>query len=241
MSVKEAVKKVLKSNKLGKLVYPVVQWGYKLFSIPIKRRLLQRNGLEILKNIDCVLQDLGIEYFVDYGTLLGVIREDGFIKKDDDIDVTICNPEVDLHMLVRQLLKRDFEFIHALEYRGEPKLFSMSHHGTSVDFFLPDWSEDRSEYLMYGGYFDPHITYPGEEWNSCYCVCYPLSLEPVRFRFKGILINVPQGAEDHLKFKYGTNWRIPDPNCKDGPEKKVVVMPDFAKRVTSLEKFLNGE
>lgn len=241
VKMKELIKKVLKSCRLGKLLYPIVQRIYKIFNIPKKRRLLQRNGLEILRVLDSTLHDLNIEYFVDYGTLLGVIREGGFIKTDDDIDITICNPEVDARMLVRQLLERGFEFIHALEYQGKTRLFSMSWRGTSVDFYLRDWSEDRAEYWIYGIYFDPHLVYPGEEWNSCRRICYPLSMVPERFQFKGIIISIPHGAEDHLKFEYGVDWRIPDPSCKSVSDKKVLVMSDFARRVISLEKFLNGE
>ncbi len=240
MTIKELAKMVLKSNKFGKLIYPGVQCCYQLFSVPKKRRLLQRNGLSILKNIDCVLGDLDIEYFVDYGTLLGVIREGKFINTDDDIDITICAQGVDARTIVRQFIERGFKFIHSIKYRGEAKLFSMSWRGTTVDFFLPERSEDRSEYLIYGAYFDPHIKYPSEEWNSCYRVCYPLRLESERIQFMGAFIRVPRCAEDHLMLKYGANWRTPDPKCKDAPEKNVVAMPNFAKRVISLEEFLAG-
>lgn len=238
--MKEFVKKSLKSCKIGKLIYPFVQSVYKLYSIPKKRRLLQKNGLALLKLLDDTFEGIGVKYFVDYGTLLGIIRENGFIKSDDDVDVTICDPEIDAHMLVRRFLEKGLEFIHALEYRGRTRIVSFRWRGTSVDFYLREWSNDRSEYWIYGIYFDPRITYPGEEWNSCRRVCYPISLEPKRFTFKGIQIYIPYGAEEHLAFEYGKNWRTPDPECKGASDKKVLVMPDFAKRIISLESFLNG-
>ena len=196
--------------------------------------------MDILKTLSNVLDSEGIGYFVDYGTLLGFIRENGFIKTDDDIDVTICDPNVDVYSLVQRLIASGFVFIHALMYHGRTRIVSVALNGISIDLYFRELSPDNSVYWCYGAYFDAKFTYPGEEWNSCKRVAYPLSLQPEKYMIQGIQTYVPHDAEAHLVFEYGRDWRIPDAKCKGSSEKKVEIMPDFVKRIISLEEFYRG-
>lgn len=50
-------------------------------------RRLQLVLLDMLKDIDAVCRENGIEYFLDAGTCLGAIRHGGFIPWDDDVDL----------------------------------------------------------------------------------------------------------------------------------------------------------
>ncbi|MCR4651236.1 MAG: LicD family protein [Lachnospiraceae bacterium] len=43
--------------------------------------------IEVLEEIKRVCKELDIRYYADYGTLLGAVREKGFIKWDDDVDL----------------------------------------------------------------------------------------------------------------------------------------------------------
>lgn len=50
-------------------------------------RRAQLRMLEMLRFLDRVCRENGIKYWIDYGTLLGAVRHDGFIPWDDDTDV----------------------------------------------------------------------------------------------------------------------------------------------------------
>ena len=65
-------------------------------------KIYQTEMLRILKHIDKTLTENGIWYCVAYGTMLGTVRENGFIPWDRDIDVFIKLPERER---ARKLLK----------------------------------------------------------------------------------------------------------------------------------------
>ena len=134
--MKEKIKRILKSSKFGKILYPLFQKAYRIYSVPKKRRLLRKNGDVILKIIDKAFQGAGIEYFVDFGTLLGVIREGDFLKHDDDIDITICSPDINSHFVVDLLLKEGFSFIHSLEYKGKSRIVALDYKVHLLIFIL---------------------------------------------------------------------------------------------------------
>lgn len=50
-------------------------------------RLVQMANLKLLKDFDEICKANELQYWVDFGTLLGAVRHKGFIPWDDDIDV----------------------------------------------------------------------------------------------------------------------------------------------------------
>jgi lipopolysaccharide cholinephosphotransferase len=62
---------------------------------------LQKELLGLLKIVDRVCRENSIEYWLDYGTLLGAVRHKGFIPWDDDIDVSV--PASDYNRLISAL------------------------------------------------------------------------------------------------------------------------------------------
>lgn len=52
-------------------------------------RILQLCDVELLKIFDKACRRLGLEYWLDWGTLLGAVRHKGFIPWDDDMDVAM--------------------------------------------------------------------------------------------------------------------------------------------------------
>lgn len=58
-------------------------------------KMKQDGCLQLLIQIDAVLRDAGIEYFLGYGNLLGAARTGGFIPWDDDADICLMRPDFD--------------------------------------------------------------------------------------------------------------------------------------------------
>lgn len=49
--------------------------------------------LEVLNDFDKACRENGLEYYADWGTMLGAVRHGGFIPWDDDIDVCMKRPD----------------------------------------------------------------------------------------------------------------------------------------------------
>lgn len=45
--------------------------------------------LEVLAQLDDICMQYGLHYFAMYGTMLGAVRDNGFIPWDDDINIGI--------------------------------------------------------------------------------------------------------------------------------------------------------
>ena len=57
------------------------------FFVSEKRKKVWYVELELLRKFDEVCKKYNLTYFVEYGTLLGAVRHNGFIPWDDDIDI----------------------------------------------------------------------------------------------------------------------------------------------------------
>lgn len=65
------------------------------FHIDRKRKELWAIELDMLFELDRVCKKLGVQYFLEAGTLLGAARDGRFIPWDDDIDVSMLRPDYD--------------------------------------------------------------------------------------------------------------------------------------------------
>lgn len=77
--------------------------------------------IEILTEIDRVCKELNVQYFADWGTLLGAVRHKGFIPWDDDVD--ICMMREDYELFIKKapaLLADKFVLQHYLTDPGTP-------------------------------------------------------------------------------------------------------------------------
>lgn len=66
-------------------------------------RKVQLRQVEMLLEIDKVCRKHNIQYWIDFGTLLGAVRHGGFIPWDDDIDISM--PTSDLHRFIKTASK----------------------------------------------------------------------------------------------------------------------------------------
>lgn len=66
------------------------------FYVPSMMKSAWAAQLEILEDIDKVCKKYNLQYFAEWGTLLGAIRHGGFVPWDDDMDICMKRKDYDI-------------------------------------------------------------------------------------------------------------------------------------------------
>lgn len=209
------------ANKAAKV--PGLKTLLKPIYYPIKERVkaIQRknflqNGVRVLQKFDKCLTDNNIEYTLAFGTLLGAVREKGFIKHDLDIDVYVWGDQYS-EQLVSALKSFGFELIHTFIVEdgsiGREETYKCD--GVAIDiFYLYD---DGGEYPYCCDFktihkcttFDQSMRKHGRV--RARRIELPISRSRVTTLFEGVELYIPSNAHEILKFRYGDDYMIPNP------------------------------
>ncbi len=136
------------------------------FLIPSMVKRTWAAQLQILADLDEACQRSGIEYFAEWGTLLGAVRHGGFIPWDDDLDICMKRHDYekfvsnvssylpDNYSIVNYRTNRDFKqflsrVVSSDHYRFDPgymKKYSGLPFALGLDIFPLDFLTDDEEY-----------------------------------------------------------------------------------------------
>lgn len=83
----------------------------------LEMRDIQLASLKILQKIDEVCRKQGFRYTLAYGTLIGVIRHQGFIPWDDDIDIQMPRPDYDC--FIKYMAENPIDNLKVFNYKYE--------------------------------------------------------------------------------------------------------------------------
>ena len=197
--------KIIKNNKIWILllflciVLGFVYYNTQIYTFSPNNKIspnpnYDENKLEeLLDNTSRLLNDNKVIFWLDAGTLLGVIREGNFIKHDTDMDISIYKEDKDkLHNLLndKDLLQRYGITLIRDQHEHDVGLFSLKLINST-----PTTSDTRFN-------------------NFDYIDIYVLNYKPLleTIYFKGKIYNIPKNPKLYLSLVYGKDWMIPNPN-----------------------------
>jgi len=177
------------------MVYPrsLTVHGYSRTINTDNSELLTKGILAVVEAMD----KIGYKIFINSGTLLGIVRENGYIPHDDDVDFGLLlhasDPVSAAHEWIElQKTMQEKGLLKHIGWMGG--IFKTSNIGVfSVDLF-PAWIEGDSVYVY------PHTF--GELKRE--------DVLPLR-KSESFDLPIPNCPEKMLEINYGPNWKIPDP------------------------------
>lgn len=167
---------------------------------------LRKYGVEIFNRIHEIMSAHGYPYFANYGTLLGVVREGGFIKYDGDVDFSIPAGTVSPSELMDAITEASgFSFKLAYEWRGRITEITFVYKGVEIDFFF----QYQEGGVNYSHWYEP-VDCSSDCEGGAYAFRRPI---PVARNIKDVsvrggVVPIPENADEILTSAYG-DWRVP--------------------------------
>lgn len=174
-----------------------------------KAFVTQVNGIKYLSQVNKRLLDKGIVSFADFGTLLGIIRENHLLKNDFDVDVGVLASSEDVFKIVDQtLIDMGYRKYKEVTIDGEIKkqAYWKKHINMDIEYYFED-SDDNLMYC-YLFYAPPHTE--DRSYRKCVIKKCPKVTKTKEIIIKNKPVFIPENSEEILVYKYGENWRIPD-------------------------------
>ena len=193
------------------------------------RSSFQQKGLNALDAFDKAMTENGFKYSLAFGTMLGAVREKGFIKHDADIDVFMWIEDYG-PAFTENLRKRGFSFSHTFSVDNDKlgKEDTVMYDGVQIDIFYiypplegrpypyccdfvihPDCLSREHSIRKYGGLLPRRLE-------------MPMSPGVVRVPFESLSLPILVNAQEYLRYRYGDDFMTPNPNWVSGLNPNII-------------------
>lgn len=186
------------------------------------------NGLAVLKLFDKIMVENGIPYTVFAGTLLGAVREHGFIAHDMDIDTAVFHDDRpdDLPAL---LARYGFQLIHRFTVGNGRKGMEETYlkDDVTLDIFYVYHDESGNAYQC-----DFQSEHGAVTWEDSMRrfghvrsrkLVMPMSQSFRRVQFHDMTVSVICNYDEWLSCRYGDTYMFPDPDFRDDGTNRYIV------------------
>ena len=193
---------ILKFFKI--LIIIILVWILYIF---LQRKIIRNLFIKTIKN----LEKDNIEYWVDFGTLLGIERDKDIILGDNDADICIVNTPENLNKFYKSNIGK-------FAYNNIYRVYNL---WLFVDLYIIEIVNDQYK-APTGEIIDINFIQPIQKKN-------------IQINGHKINVSLPNKIKDTLDYRYGNNWNkksaIPVPFA---PTKEATTAPNAPKVTTNI-------
>ena len=196
---------------------------------------------ETLKKIKDILDQEDIIFWLDFGTLLGAVREKDFIEHDIDIDFGIMY-EVSMVKKLEEAFEKN-EIRKCREFTLDDKIVEQTYEYKGLAFDIFYYFTDESKKWCYGFTFGNNALqkkiYDNRDVST--------GLEGVRYispkagvekiMFKNNEYFVPENTHEYLKLNYGENYMTPNKDWDSVEDPKNQEKLESSLKIKMIEYF----
>lgn len=169
-----------------------------------KNRNFKANGNEVLLKAKKALDEIGVLFWLDYGTLLGVYRDGKLISYDTDVDVGVFLNDYS-PKIIEAMEGEGFSYERKIvvdegKYAMEQ---SFSYLNVKIDLFY---------YRQEGRKMISHLFPLDAQKKFIVREIYTTFSDFKEIEFLNNSFKIPKDTELRLEETYGTDWRIPISN-----------------------------
>jgi phosphorylcholine metabolism protein LicD len=191
---------------------------------------VHKYGMEMLRYMKEAFAEIGEEFWLDYGTLLGAVREKDFIGHDKDLDIGCFDfDDKKKAELVRILEQKGVKLYKQYEMDGKIYEQAFHLHGLHIDIFYYWKAENDIIWCYFSeiGFemeFENHPKYQiARGYRTSKVTSHFTGL--MDYEFKGEMFKIPENYHQYLIDNYGPTYMQKDENWNAGES------PDNIERI----------
>lgn len=189
--IKHQLVEELKINE-SRIIYPTKQI-LKSESYAFEDKDTNEYATKLLIELIKHLNEANVDYFIDYGTLLGIVRDGKLIEWDEDIDFKVRDTSEKNFLELLNIFICEYPSITLKS--DQSSAIRLSIECSNINPFTIDFEilKEKDEGYVTDEYIFPHEFFIASSF----------------YRWRDIEVKVPKLYEKYLVYIYGDDWRVP--------------------------------